>query len=195
MHTGTLLGLVHDCGKFKNEFQEYLLDTRGVRGSVNHTFAGTRLLLGRYHGSDDGMRKLAAEFTVSCRVHRIKKLRGRSKLPYLFFVAHNLLDRRNNDLQPGIIQENGAGETITLYGGIVERSVGYIAYQNRNSFRNDTEAVAIERNSVLRNPQYAVFRRWCLAEKLQNQQEKCETFVNNHNLQICVKCSIIPPQY
>ena len=59
--TGTLLGLVHDCGKFKKEFQEYLTDPNGVRGSVNHTFAGTRLLLERYHASDEGMAKLTAE--------------------------------------------------------------------------------------------------------------------------------------
>jgi len=59
--TGTLMGLIHDCGKFKKEFQAYLTDPNGVRGSVNHTFAGTRLLLERYHTSDDGMDKLAAE--------------------------------------------------------------------------------------------------------------------------------------
>ena len=59
--TGTLLGLVHDCGKFKKEFQEYLADPNGIRGSVNHTFAGTRLLLERYHASGDGMQRLAAE--------------------------------------------------------------------------------------------------------------------------------------
>ncbi len=58
---GILLGQVHDCGKFKKEFQEYLMDPNGVRGSVNHTFAGTRLLLERYHASEDSMEKLAAE--------------------------------------------------------------------------------------------------------------------------------------
>ena len=58
---GTLLGLLHDCGKFKQEFQEYLADPNGIRGSVNHTFAGTRLLLERYHTSGDGMQRLAAE--------------------------------------------------------------------------------------------------------------------------------------
>lgn len=59
--SGTLLGLIHDCGKFKKEYQEYLVDPKGIRGSVNHTFAGTRLLLERYHASEDGMEKLAAE--------------------------------------------------------------------------------------------------------------------------------------
>lgn len=60
-HTGYLLGLVHDCGKFKKEFEEYLMDPHGVRGSVNHTFAGTRLLMERYHFQEDGMQYLAAE--------------------------------------------------------------------------------------------------------------------------------------
>ena len=59
--TGHLLGLIHDCGKFKREFQEYLVDPNGVRGSVNHTFAAVRLMLERYHRTEDGMRMLAAE--------------------------------------------------------------------------------------------------------------------------------------
>lgn len=49
---GMLAGLVHDCGKFKAEFARYLEDSSAVRGSVNHTFAGFRLLMERYHGVD-----------------------------------------------------------------------------------------------------------------------------------------------
>ena len=37
------------------------MNPNGVRGSVNHTFAGTRLLMERYHESQNGMRILAAE--------------------------------------------------------------------------------------------------------------------------------------
>ncbi len=59
--TGTLIGLVHDCGKFKREFQDYLMDPNAARGTVNHTFAGVRLLLDRYHNTDDEMKKIAAE--------------------------------------------------------------------------------------------------------------------------------------
>lgn len=59
--SGSLLGLIHDCGKYKAEFQKYLQDSNGARGSVNHTFAGTRLLLERYHSSQDGLRRLTAE--------------------------------------------------------------------------------------------------------------------------------------
>lgn len=59
--TGYLVGLVHDCGKFKEEFQTYLRNPDGVRGSVNHTFAPVRLLLERYHVSQNGMEILASE--------------------------------------------------------------------------------------------------------------------------------------
>lgn len=44
-----LAGLVHDCGKLTAKFQDYLMNNTGPRGSVNHTFAGVRLILSRYH--------------------------------------------------------------------------------------------------------------------------------------------------
>ncbi|MCD8050403.1 MAG: CRISPR-associated endonuclease Cas3'' [Clostridiales bacterium] len=53
-----LAGLLHDCGKLTQAYQTYL--TRAVRGepvhrgSVNHTFAGVRLLLERYHHQSSG---------------------------------------------------------------------------------------------------------------------------------------------
>lgn len=49
---GYFAGLLHDCGKFKAEFAEYLEDPKGIRGSVNHTFAGFRMIMERYHGTD-----------------------------------------------------------------------------------------------------------------------------------------------
>ena len=38
-----------------------------------------------------------------------------------------------------MILEDAQGEQLTLYGGIVKRSIGYIAYQNRKAFEPQTE--------------------------------------------------------
>ena len=47
------------------------------------------------------------------------------------------LDQCKDDIamRPYITLEDGNGQQITLYGGIVYRSIGYIAYQNRNVFK------------------------------------------------------------
>lgn len=49
-----LAGLLHDAGKNKQEYAQYLSEAvsggNAVRGSVNHTFAGVRFLLDRWHG-------------------------------------------------------------------------------------------------------------------------------------------------
>lgn len=50
--SGYLAGLVHDAGKYTASFQTYLVNQIGLRGSVNHTFAGVRLLLERFFHAD-----------------------------------------------------------------------------------------------------------------------------------------------
>lgn len=54
------------------------------------------------------------------------------------------LDKCKDDvaMRPYMILADAAGNEITLYGGTVERSIGYIAYQNRNAFAPATEAYA-----------------------------------------------------
>lgn len=49
-----LAGLIHDFGKFRERFRRYLeaaveSESQALRGTVNHSFAGVRFLLERYH--------------------------------------------------------------------------------------------------------------------------------------------------
>ena len=50
--------------------------------------------------------------------------------------------KKDISMRSYMILENAEGRTITLYGGVVTRSIGYIAYQNRNVFAPGTEAYA-----------------------------------------------------
>lgn len=56
---GELAGLLHDLGKFTEEFDTYLdKASRGekvTKGSVIHTFAGVRFLLEQYHSKDGNL--------------------------------------------------------------------------------------------------------------------------------------------
>lgn len=54
------------------------------------------------------------------------------------------LDQCSEDIamRPYIIVEAADGEQTTIYGGIVYRSIGYIAWQNRNVFKPETAAYA-----------------------------------------------------
>jgi len=49
-----------------------------------------------------------------------------------------------NDLsmRPYMVLKNSAGQTVTLYGGTIHRSIGYIAYQNRAAFKSGTAQYA-----------------------------------------------------
>lgn len=54
-HTAYLAGLLHDMGKYTDLFSDYIRKAANGepvrRGSVNHTFAGVRFAMERWHGS------------------------------------------------------------------------------------------------------------------------------------------------
>ena len=54
-HTARLTALLHDTGKPRSEFEQYLWDAYNgkdvVRGSINHTFAGVRYILEHWHST------------------------------------------------------------------------------------------------------------------------------------------------
>ena len=64
--TGYLAGLLHDCGKFTDEFDEYITrasnDEHVHKGSVIHTFAGVRCIMELFHSpGEQSVRNMAAE--------------------------------------------------------------------------------------------------------------------------------------
>ena len=65
---GYLAGLVHDLGKMKREFSDYLLHGCGTRGSVNHTFAGCRMVLEQFHGEYAGTTADLTAELIACAI-------------------------------------------------------------------------------------------------------------------------------
>ena len=69
--TGYLAGLLHDCGKFTKEFDEYIRkashDAPVRKGSVIHTFAGVRCIMELAHApGKPSMQNMAAEILAVC---------------------------------------------------------------------------------------------------------------------------------
>lgn len=68
---GYLAGLLHDMGKGKAEFYEYLYriyrKEKVVKGNINHTFAAVIFIYERYHKSDDSFELFTAEL-LACAV-------------------------------------------------------------------------------------------------------------------------------
>ncbi|MDO5144087.1 MAG: CRISPR-associated helicase Cas3' [bacterium] len=69
--TGYLAGLLHDCGKFTVEFDEYITKASNNepvhRGSVIHTFAGVRCVMELFHSlPEQSMENIVAEVIAIC---------------------------------------------------------------------------------------------------------------------------------
>ncbi len=64
-NTAYMAGLLHDCGKYKKEFKDYIEKASSGekvrRCSVNHTFAGVVLALVRHSTTDSLIDKLTSE--------------------------------------------------------------------------------------------------------------------------------------
>ena len=70
-HTGYLSGLLHDCGKFTDEFNAYLreaaLGKPVQKGCVIHTFAGVRYFLDYFHSKGNlNIEDISAEILAVC---------------------------------------------------------------------------------------------------------------------------------
>ena len=68
---GYLAGLLHDCGKFTDEFDAYIHKAssgeRVRKGSVIHTFAGVRCMMERFHSQGErSMKDIVAEVIAIC---------------------------------------------------------------------------------------------------------------------------------
>ena len=60
-NAGYILGLLHDLGKYSDDFQNYIRNG-GVKGTVLHTFAAVYLLMENYHDKEmDFYRRIANE--------------------------------------------------------------------------------------------------------------------------------------
>ncbi len=93
-NTGFLCGIIHDAGKYTDEFEEYIKKaTQGEsvrKGSVIHTFAGVRMMLENYH----------SEFNHKIELNPYENLTA-EMVSIAVGSHHGLFDVFNSDLDSG----------------------------------------------------------------------------------------------
>ncbi len=103
---GYLVGLIHDMGKMKTEFRDYIeaaaVDENVKRGMVKHSFVACRYLLERYHGVDSGRNRIFCEI-----------------LAYVVGAHHGLFDCISSDGVNGfdkwLHEDSGYDEAVGNY--------------------------------------------------------------------------------
>lgn len=60
-YTALLVGIIHDMGKCKEEFQYYLDSDNAVKGAVNHSFAAFRYIIETFRKGEEPIENLTAE--------------------------------------------------------------------------------------------------------------------------------------
>nr|WP_297708483.1 CRISPR-associated helicase Cas3' [uncultured Butyrivibrio sp.] len=102
---GKFTGIIHDMGKYTDKFKEYIVKAQKgehvVRGSVNHTFSGVKLILDTYRKGDGSWDDLIAEITA-----------------YAVGAHHGLFDCINDERENGFVNRR------------TKQNIGYDEAQN-----------------------------------------------------------------
>lgn len=124
-NTGMIVGLLHDCGKFKNSFNEYLINSvndnqnADVRRKIDHSSIGAIYILDKYHGeSASKQEKIASEI-----------------IAYAIAAHHGSMDCMDSNGQNGFLRRLANKEVINY-----DEAIGNF-FNEMNITREDIDAL------------------------------------------------------